>query len=83
MTEKLRYGLVVSATAYFECDKPDGWDDWTAQKQADYFMDKAESPGEPCHYCSRKIHTDCEPVDEAYDYLLEELEFDRKVREGF
>jgi hypothetical protein len=50
----------IYASGTFEIYKPDGWDDWTKEKQKEYFSENMASEGSVCYQCSDDLETDFE-----------------------
>lgn len=69
MKTKIRAYLPVGASAEFEIDKPENWDNLSHKKKVKTFLESEDlnAVGYICHHCSRHLSTDLEVFDSQVD----------------
>jgi hypothetical protein len=72
---KLRILLPIQASASFEVDLPDEWNDMDVEEQAQFVLDYAETEVFLCEECAEKMQSEFENLrDDAYDLVVSKLE---------
>lgn len=73
---RLKIELPIKASALFEIDLPEEWDDWETEEKAQFILDYAETEFFLCDDCSEKIVTDFENLQDmdTYDTVVSKLE---------
>ena len=71
------YAMVpIFASAKFECEKPDNWDEMSLEEKKDHFLSNAENLGTSvCHQCSDSVQMDGCVDDKTYDKWFSEEDF--------
>ncbi len=64
---KIKAMLPIYASAKFECEKPDNWDEMTDYEKKEYFAENMYSISSLCHQCSGPTETDYEANLDYYD----------------
>jgi len=70
---KLRILLPIQASASFEVDLPDEWNDMDVEEQAQFVLDYAETEVFLCEDCAEKIWTEFENLQDM-DIVVSKLE---------
>lgn len=71
--DKLYCMIPVYASAVFQCDKPDNWENMSKEDQKWYFLSKAGTKANVCNHCSNN-GLECD-FEQDQDYVdINELE---------
>jgi hypothetical protein len=67
MKKMIRISLPIYASAIFEFEKPENWDELTQEEKVELFFQDFESSGSLCNQCTANTETDYEVDDRCLE----------------